>query len=356
MAVIKAAKGGKNLKAAMDYIHRKAELTSGKDCSDDKNKALEQMQITKILWDKKGGREHMHYIQSFEPGEANPQIANQIGLEWAEKNFSGHEVYIATHTDKKHIHNHFIVNTVNHENGHKIQVSPKDLERFKSYSDELCKEHGLSIIERSQKPEPGNLRTNVMAKYQLLQRINNGENVKSYILNAAIAVDQAIDQSSSRREFIKNLEEQGYKVEWKEQRKNITLTNSDGKKVRMSNLEKTFSNPRFSKEGMEIEFQRFKKQIIENAITINATTSGLGCPGNGGVEKQCGAERFGQIGSRSIETGRDSITDKSLGNIKRELQQVKERAGLGNRRVTEQDQNITRKQRGIRKGNHERSC
>ena len=51
-----------------------------------------------------------------------PEEAHQIGLEFAEKAWPGFEVVVATHTDTKCIHNHFVLNSVNAETGYKYQA------------------------------------------------------------------------------------------------------------------------------------------------------------------------------------------------------------------------------------------
>ncbi len=260
MAIIKATKGGSSLGKAMDYVEKKAELTSGKDCPDDKEKALEQMQTTKEIYDQTEGRQYKHYVQSFEPGETNPQQAHEIGKEWAEKNFEGHEVYIATHTDKDHIHNHFIVNSVNHENGKKIHTSNQDLENFKKENDRICEREGLSIPERKQGQE---LRSYDMEKYQQIQKAVEGKG-NSYILDTALTVDKVATTSQSKEEFIRGMKSEGYKTEWHDHKKHITFTDKNGKKVRAANLVKTFNDPSFGKEGLEQSFSRNRK--LEKAI------------------------------------------------------------------------------------------
>ena len=71
-----------------------------------------------------GRRTYKHYVQSYhEDEEITPEQAHKNAVELAEhtKAWKGHEVLIATHIDKGHIHTHFIVNSVNYENGHKLQ-------------------------------------------------------------------------------------------------------------------------------------------------------------------------------------------------------------------------------------------
>ncbi len=82
------------------------------------------LNIFKELWGKTDGRTYKHYVQSYhEDEEITPEQAHKNAVELAEhtKAWKGHEVLIATHIDKGHIHTHFIVNSVNYENGHKLQ-------------------------------------------------------------------------------------------------------------------------------------------------------------------------------------------------------------------------------------------
>ena len=67
----------------------------------------------------------------------------------AEK-FNGFQVLVATHIDKEHLHNHLIINSVSFENGYKIQMSKKDLQEIKDYSDEICLAIGASVIPKKE--------------------------------------------------------------------------------------------------------------------------------------------------------------------------------------------------------------
>lgn len=342
MAVIKATKGGKTLAGALNYVDRKAVITSGKDCADSKAQAYEQMQATKELWDKTEGRQHLHYIQSFEPGEVTPEKAHEIGREWAAENFPEHEVFMATHIDKEHIHTHFVVNSVNYENGHKIQVSPKDLERFKDRSDEICKEYGLSTIDRTQKREESQIRAYAMEKYKMLERAGRGE-VKSFILNTAIAVDIAIEKASNKQEFVQIMKEQNYKVEWQDHKKHITYTDKEGHKVRAANLEKTFSNSKFSKEGMEYEFSRSQEERIKQQPEPTRENEHRR-DGEDSNREQSSIEGTRQFRESGTQQNGKHLTDQSLGSIARELRDLKERTGFTNQTDREQSKSSTREQ------------
>ena len=132
MAVIKAVSSKAGIGHAIDYVTKKEKteekLVSGLHCEPETVK--EEMQATKELWGKTDGRTYKHYVQSYhEDEEITPEQAHKNAVELAEhtKAWKGHEVLIATHIDKGHIHTHFIVNSVNYENGHKLQWSKHDL-------------------------------------------------------------------------------------------------------------------------------------------------------------------------------------------------------------------------------------
>ncbi len=81
----------------------------------------------------------------------------QIGLELCQRLFNGeYQFVIATHTDKQHIHNHIIVNNVNLLNGKTLNyLSDRGnqnllYQKIRDVSDELCREHQLSVIENPQ--------------------------------------------------------------------------------------------------------------------------------------------------------------------------------------------------------------
>src|SRR5665648_739649 len=149
MAVIKTTNPKvSTLKQGIKYITNpeKTEFITGKDCTAET--ALEEMQTTKALYNKTKGRQYMHFVQSFKPDDPlDPSKAHQIGLEMAEKRFKGYEVLVATHTDKDHLHNHFIVNSVSFENGAKFQHSKDDLKAVKELRKDCTAETALEEMQ-----------------------------------------------------------------------------------------------------------------------------------------------------------------------------------------------------------------
>lgn len=346
MAVVKACKGGSSLARALDYAAREG-VTSGKDCPDNAREAREQMRATKEIYNQEGGRQYKHYIQSFSPEDKiTPEKVNELGREWAEECFPGHEVFVGTHTDREHIHNHIVVNSVNFVNGKKLQVSAKDLERFKQENDRICRREGLSIPETGQRQK---VTTWNMNKQKLLERINNGQNVKSYVLDTAVAVQTAAGKAGNKQEFIKQMKRMGYKVDWQDHRKNVTFQNRDGHKVRLKNLNKTFNVKIFTKEGLCFEFSRPEKQS-----SYSQTGAGAKRTGNGSPEQQRSSSGIGQIRARRIAPSGISAVNKSVGNIKRELQQLQARTGYGSQGNRQENTGNYPKQFKLREHDQER--
>lgn len=263
MAVIKVVNSRASIGKAINYITKgektEEKLISGKDCNP--YTAIDEMKFTKEQWGKTEGRQYKHYIQSFSPEDKiTPEKALEVGEKFIEnaKIFEGYEVVIATHVDKGHIHNHFIVNSVNFENGRKFNQSKLDLVKLKAHSDRICEREGLSVIKEKSK----NITAFDQKKYRAIEKGFTGKE-KSYLLDTAKEVSKSLKTATDRDSFIKDMKSKGYEVVWKDTRKYITFTTPEGKKVRNSNLEKTFKEKKFSKEGMEYEIQRNRGNVSD---------------------------------------------------------------------------------------------
>ena len=235
MAVIKAVSSKAGIGHAIDYVTKKEKteekLVSGLHCEPETVK--EEMQATKELWGKTDGRTYKHYVQSYhEDEEITPEQAHKNAVELAEhtKAWKGHEVLIATHIDKGHIHTHFIVNSVNYENGHKLQWSKHDLKDLKERCNEQSWEQGLHVPEKG-KTFAGEVREETVAwskdTYQLLKQAEQGK-VKSYVQDIALAVLDCKETATSRETFIRLMNERGYGVDWQDSHKYITYTDLAG--------------------------------------------------------------------------------------------------------------------------------
>ena len=273
MAVIKAVSSKAGIGHAIDYVTKKEKteekLVSGLHCEPETVK--EEMQATKELWGKTDGRTYKHYVQSYhEDEEITPEQAHKNAVELAEhtKAWKGHEVLIATHIDKGHIHTHFIVNSVNYEDGHKLQWSKYDLKDLKERCNEQSREQGLHVPEKG-KTFAGEVREETVAwskdTYQLLKQAEQGK-VKSYVQDIALAVLDCKETATSREIFIRLMNERGYGVDWQDSHKYITYTDlareqagEKACKIRDNKLEKYY-NMDFGKESMSMSLREMHEQ------------------------------------------------------------------------------------------------
>ena len=212
----------------------------------------------KRLWDKDSGRMYTHNIISFHKDEkVIPEQVLEIGKEFAEKFFPGHQYVIGVHQDKDHLHCHIVTNSVSYLDGMKLHQTKRDLEHQKEFTNNICLERGLTIAEKGHHfdgsvIEQGEITAWNKDKYNLL--INDAK--KSFVAECAIAIMEVVPQSASREEFISGMEERGWSVQWEDSRKHIVFQNEDGKKVRDTNIEKTFAGMEVNKEALTNEFTR----------------------------------------------------------------------------------------------------
>lgn len=280
MAVIKAVSSKAGIGQALDYVTKEEKtedkLVSGLHCEPDTVK--DEMQATKELWGKTGGRTYKHFVHSYHEDEhITPEQAHKNAIELAKgtEAWKGHEVLIATHIDRGHIHTHFIVNSVNYENGHKLQWSKADLQNLKDRCNEQSRQQGLHVPEKG-KTFSGEEREETVAwnkeTYNLLKQAEKGE-VKSYVQDTALAVMDCRETATSREDFIDQMKARGYGVDWKDSHKYITFTDlerqSQGEKqckVRNNKLEKYYAVD-FGKESLEHGFEINARREAERTAT-----------------------------------------------------------------------------------------
>ena len=137
--------------AERDGATAEKQWVSGILCSPER--ARQEMMKVKKQWHKEDGTVAYHGYQSFAPGECTPEQAHNIGIELANELWGskGYQVLVCTHLDKEsHMHNHFVINTVSMDDGIKFHRTKEDYRQMRDVSDRLCREHGLSVIEKPQ--------------------------------------------------------------------------------------------------------------------------------------------------------------------------------------------------------------
>lgn len=357
MAVIKAVSSKAGIGQALDYVTKEEKteekLVSGLHCEADTVK--NEMQATKELWGKTGGRTYKHFVQSYHEDEhITPEQAHKNAIELAKNTeaWKGHEVLIATHIDRGHIHSHFIVNSVNYEDGHKLQWSNQDLKDLKERCNEQSREQGLHVPEKG-KTFSGEEREETVAwkkdTYNILKQAEQGK-VKSYVQDIALAVLDCKETATSRQDFIDRMEQRGYKTDWQDNHKYITWTdlareNAGEKacKIRDNKLQKYY-NMDFGKEELERGFeinarskqtelaraeaeQRAREQLARTAIPEN---NGTGTPNIGAFLNQLNADERAseekRDNSKAERKGRDIQQERLNQEAERRAREAEQRA------------------------------
>ena len=230
MAIIKFTSGKINPRTVINYVCNKEKTTdkliSGKDCMPESCEY--EFAEVKKAFGKTDGRTYYHMIQSFSPDDRiTPEQAHEVGLKMAEL-FEGYQVLVVTHTNKAHIHNHLVINSVNFENGKKLTISNQELERIKNYSNSICLQNGWDVTEAK-------------------TRRNRNPKWKQIIIEDALA---AMAESYCMDEYISKLKELGIYVSYNPDYKYMTYSDAEGHKCRDAKL----FDERLLKKNLELYF------------------------------------------------------------------------------------------------------
>ncbi len=260
------------MRAVMGYCMRKDKtwdaqsrqyLISGVNC-EGRNSILE-FEATKAAHNKMDGVNFYQYVQSFSPAESvTPARAHEIALEFAARAWPGAEVLVTTHCDARHVHSHFIINSVRFETGRKLRQDPNTLKFLRQVSDEICQAHGLQVLP---KYEGGGKKMSAR-EYRAARK---GESWKFRLM---YDIGQAMLLSANKEDFILLMKRKGYEVKWTAERKEITFTCPNGKKCRGSRLH----HERYLKGSFEHEFrirtERYGRYLAGSADTNQRSGGG----------------------------------------------------------------------------------
>lgn len=178
---------------------------TGINCSSDPDEATKQFIETKKAWGKTDGVICFHGYQSFARNEVSPDEAHEIGIEYAKRVWGDRfEVIVSTHLNTDTIHNHVVVNSVSMTDGYKYYNQHWDRDRMMEISDEICREHGLSVIERW----TGSKEHIAILKMKEEGRTSQREFIKE-------AIDRAIAKTTNMRDFKQEIGDDGYVLEYR---------------------------------------------------------------------------------------------------------------------------------------------
>ena len=248
MAVIKRISSKATPKKIVQYLINKEKteekLISGQGCTPEN--IAQEFNATQELYNKTDGVRYHHVVQSFSPDDnITPEKAHALGKELAESQFKDFEVFIVTHTDKDHIHNHFVVNSVSFENGNKYRATNKSLWDIKRESNKLCERENLKTIDLDKKA------SEKLTTGELRMALRGQIPWKDELRQCISIAKEKTSNFADFNQFLKN----NYGIETRITKKTISYKHPEREKpIRGSKL-----GADYDKEVLENEFTRTEK-------------------------------------------------------------------------------------------------
>ena len=240
MASVKFVAVSKSLRGIIDYVTNREKtldrLITGVNCVAES--ALDEFESVKKQFHKTDGRAYYHIVQAFSPDDPlDVDTAHEIGLKFADY-FKGYQCLVVTHLNTAHKHNHIILNSVSYEDGAKFHQSAREMRQAKEFSNELCRQYGLSVTEVKADPFR-------VPKWKEKLR----EDIR-----------WAMERSRTREQFIARMAALGYGVKWETGHKYITYTTSENIRCRDSKL----FDSTLTRESMERYFEMGGASYLES--------------------------------------------------------------------------------------------
>lgn len=239
---------------------------SGINCNPDK--ARDQFVMVKEQYNKTGGIQAYHgYISFKDTDNLSPDLAHQIGMEfvgrvWGER----FQVVVTTHLNTKCLHCHYVINSVSLVDGKRLQNKEKAWFYFRHIADEICKEYGLSVVEKPDRNKEPDYVT-LQDKQQTMKE-QAGIPTRRNLVRAA--VDEAVENSRTMAEFKRYLSAMGYKYRISENLKYWSVT-ADGWKqpVRLYRLGENYTNLRIQERIAENDlYMRVNAKPFQTAFYV----------------------------------------------------------------------------------------
>lgn len=210
--------------------------------------ARDQFITVKEKYGKSEGIQAYHGYLSFKEQDITPELAQKVGMEFAQRVWGKRfQIVVTTHLNTKHLHCHFVINSVSFVDGKKLHGEEKAWFKFRLIADEICQKYGLYY-----NPNPN--RSKVSSYYYNLEQAG----MPTPHNNLREVIDYAISCSHSLKDFDYLLTKLGYEHCLSESRKYWTIKpKGRDKSVRMKTLGEDYTN------------ERIAERIRENVLGLN---------------------------------------------------------------------------------------
>lgn len=237
--------------------------TTGINCKVDD--AVKEMQTVKVLYGKENGILAFHAYQSFAEGEVTPKVAHEIGVRLAEEMWGDRfQVVVSTHLNTKHLHNHFVINSVSFKDGKKYYSNLTNTALLRKTSDEICEEYGLKVLD--EKTCKSGINFENFYKKSMKE--------SDYYKFTKEDIDYAIEHSWTYKEFIKRLKNMGYEVYFRANKisvrmyphkRNIRIERAFGEDYSIENIQDKICG-RYPSREETIKPKTYDKKLFRKGI------------------------------------------------------------------------------------------
>ena len=206
--------------------------------------ARDQFVSVKKAYGKDDGIQAYHGYLSFKEQDNSPELAQKIGMEFANEVWGKRfQVVVTTHLNTKHLHCHFVVNSVSFVDGKRMANNEKHWRYFRHIADELCRQYQLDVIEN---PQRGT------GKNYYARKLHEA-GMPNYVDTARAVIDDAIAKSRSYADFKYVLRQMG-----------AYFDDSENHKYTVLRVKGYRKNIRLARLGDEYSLDRIKERIYDN--------------------------------------------------------------------------------------------
>lgn len=278
MAIIKMAPAAQTVAAIVRYVTRTDKtdslLMDGLNVTPVPDLAVQEMMGYKDYYGSTTGKQYHHVIISYHRDEhITPEQAAQNALELARETpkWQQHQILLATHTDRDHIHTHLIINSTNMATGRKLRWLRRDLADLKDRCVAMCLQQGLHVPVKGLTFE-GQERTSIVADNP--RTYNQLRKDAGYVHDIMAAIQDVRKTAASREDYIAQLADKGIGVTWTDTRRNITYIDlarqaAGSKTCKVKDIKMTkYYNIDVSKDALEADFARNRQMTVGQAVTM----------------------------------------------------------------------------------------
>lgn len=279
MAIVKMAPAAQTVAAIIRYVARMDKtdslLMNGLNVTPVPDLAVQEMMACKDYYGSSTGKQYHHVVISYHRDEQiTPEQAARNALELAKgtPKWQQHQILLATHTDRDHIHTHLIINSTNMTTGRKLRWLRRDLAELKDRCVAMCLQQGLHVPIKGLTFE-GAERTSIVADNP--RTYNQLNKDAGYVHDIMGAIQDVRKTATNREDYIAQLADKGIKVNWTDTRRHITYIDlaqqaagSKTCKVKDDRLSRYY-NIDVSKDALEADFARNRPQLtVGQAVTM----------------------------------------------------------------------------------------